>query len=247
MENVNSSYFEGQYKEIWKAIIPEDLTRREVEFLITFFHLNEKSNVLDLMCGYGRHALGLARKGIRVTAVDNLEDYYREIKDTAEKESLPLTAVRSDALSFRPEGKLDLAICMGNSLNFFNEADTIRILSNIRAAMAVGAGLFINTWSLTEIVAKEFREHYWSRVGELKQLNEGKYRFHPSRIEWETWIIGPGQSTEHRRGVDYVFSVAEMEKMLLTAGFGLEVIFSVPGRREFALGDPRAYLVARAQ
>ena len=246
MENINSSYFEGNYKHIWKAIIPGDLSKKEVDFLISFFKLNEKSHVLDLMCGYGRHALELGRNGIRVTAVDNLEDYYQELKSTAEMESLPVTAVKSDALDFSSNDKYDLAICMGNSLNFFNEADTTRILTNLHKMMKPGGGLFINTWSLTEIVAKEFREHYWSHVGQLKQLNEGKYLFNPTRIEWETWIISPDNQTEHRRGVDFIFSVAEMRKILANSGFELKIVFSIPGRKEFTLGDQRAYLVAKA-
>src|SRR5690606_11588858 len=78
------------------------------------------------------------------------------------------------------------------------------------------------------------------------QLNEGKYLFNPTRIEWETWIISPDNQTEHRRGVDFIFSVAEMRKILANSGFELKIVFSIPGRKEFTLGDQRAYLVAKA-
>jgi len=32
--------------------------------------------------------------------------------------------------------------------------------------------------------------------------------------------------------------------MLKEAGFVMKEIYSIPGRRKFALGDPRAYIVA---
>ena len=54
--------------------------------MLQYFNLQPGSKVLDLMCGYGRHAIALAKKGIEVTAIDNLEEYINEIKDTAEKE-----------------------------------------------------------------------------------------------------------------------------------------------------------------
>jgi ubiquinone/menaquinone biosynthesis C-methylase UbiE len=62
-ENINDSFFDGYYKDIWRAIIPEALTKAEVEFFVNTTGLKTGSKVLDLMCGYGRHALSLARKG----------------------------------------------------------------------------------------------------------------------------------------------------------------------------------------
>ena len=90
-ENINDSFFDGYYKDIWRALIPEALTKAEVDYLVNEARLKTGSKVLDLMCGYGRHALSLARLGINVTAVDNLADYINEIKEIAGKENLPVT------------------------------------------------------------------------------------------------------------------------------------------------------------
>jgi len=35
-----------------------------------------------------------------------------------------------------------------------------------------------------------------------------------------------------------------MEAMLNKTGFRLKEIYSIPGRKQFAVGDPRAYIVA---
>jgi 2-polyprenyl-3-methyl-5-hydroxy-6-metoxy-1,4-benzoquinol methylase len=70
------------------------------------------------MCGYGRHAIALAKKGISVTAVDNLGDYIKEIKQVAEKENLPIRPVKSAVMDYKTDEMFDLVLCMGNSLNF---------------------------------------------------------------------------------------------------------------------------------
>src|SRR5262245_16610285 len=114
--NVNNTFFEGQYKELWRSFIPEELTRRELDFIIQYFNLQPGNNVLDIMCGYGRHSIGLARKGLNVTAVDNLKDYIDEIKKIAGEEILPLKAIQSDVLNFKSAEKFDFILCMGNSL-----------------------------------------------------------------------------------------------------------------------------------
>src|SRR4030095_13727257 len=102
MNNINDSYFDGHYKDIWRTIIPDELTVKEVDFMLSYFNLKPGSKVLDMMCGYGRHALGLARKGMHVTAVDNLGAYIAEIRDIADREQLPLKTVQHDMLTYDP-------------------------------------------------------------------------------------------------------------------------------------------------
>src|SRR6185295_13966244 len=130
-ENINNSFFEGHYKDVWRALIPEALTKAEVDYLVSEARLKAGSKVLDLMCGYGRHALSLARQGIDVTAVDNLADYINEIKEVAGKENLPVTTLQEDVMQFQSGDEYDLIICMGNNMSFFNEEDSETLFSNI--------------------------------------------------------------------------------------------------------------------
>ena len=83
MENINNSYFDGYYKDIWRTLIPSELTVKETDFMLQYFSLQPGNKVLDLMCGYGRHAISLAEKGIEITAVDNLDEYITEINEVA--------------------------------------------------------------------------------------------------------------------------------------------------------------------
>jgi cyclopropane fatty-acyl-phospholipid synthase-like methyltransferase len=245
MPNINDTFFDGAYKEIWKTIIPDELTVKEVDFMLPYFNLQAGSKVLDLMCGYGRHALALARKGIAVTAVDNLEDYINEIQESAKKENLPVKAVKAAVIDYKAADIFDLAICMGNSLQFFNAADVTKLLTNIAGHLKTGGHLLINSWSIAEIALKEPGKKTWSQIGEFKFLTDSKYFFQPTRIEIESIIISAdGTTTEIKKAVDYIYSINEMEALLKTAGFALKEVYSIPGRKKFTVGEPRAYLVA---
>jgi SAM-dependent methyltransferase len=244
MSNINDTFFNGAYKEIWKTIIPDELTVKEVDFMLPYFNLQPRSKVLDLMCGYGRHALALARKGILVTAIDNLGDYVEEIKESATKENLPVKAVKSAVLDFKVDDVFDLAICMGNSMQFFNAGDTTRLLCNIAVHLNKGGHLLVNSWSIAEIAMKEPPKKTWSQVGDFKFLSDSKYFFQPTRIETESTIISPDGTTEVKKAVDYIYSINEMEAMLKTAGLALKEVYSIPGRKKFTIGEPRAYFVA---
>lgn len=245
MNNINDTYFDGYYKQVWKSLIPGELTVKEVDFIISYFGLSRNSMVLDLMCGYGRHALALGEKGIPVLAVDNLEEYIDEIKHAVDDNGLPIQIIKEDVASFRTEKKFDLVICMGNSLNFFNAQDTQLILNNIAGFLKPGGALLINSWSIAEIAIKSFKDKSWSYCGDLKVLTDSKFLFHPTRIETESIIISSSGDTETKTGIDYIFSLGEYENMLNNAGLSLSEVYSIPGRRKFSLGEPRAYLIAK--
>jgi cyclopropane fatty-acyl-phospholipid synthase-like methyltransferase len=158
MSNINDTYFDGHYKQIWRTIIPDELTVKETDFMMQYFKLQPGNRVLDLMCGYGRHALALAQKGINVTAVDNLQDYINEINRRATSENLTVNAVLVDVLSYSPDGKFELAICMGNSLQFFNKEELMKLLSTIASHLQPGGHFLINTWTIMEIAVKHYKD-----------------------------------------------------------------------------------------
>ena len=243
-ENINSSFFNGYYKDIWRHVFPEKTTQAEVDFIINDAKLVPGSRVLDVMCGYGRHSLELARKGIVVTAIDNLPEYVNEITEKAATENLPANAICTDVLEFEANEQFDAAICMGNSLQFFNEEDTIKLCSNIASRLVPGGRFFINTWSLAEIAIKNFKEKSWSRYDEILFLAECKYLLSPARIETTSIIITGTGEREEKTGVDHIFTIAEFDSMLNQAGLHLKEIYSIPGKKHFTVGEPRAYLVA---
>jgi hypothetical protein len=117
-------------------------------------------------------------------------------------------------------------------------------MSSIANHLNPGGHFLINSWSIAEISFKNFKEKSWSRVGDLKFLTDCKLLFHPTRIETESIIITPDGETETKTGIDYIFSLNEMEAMLNKAGLRLKEVYSIPGRKKFSLGEPRAYLVA---
>jgi cyclopropane fatty-acyl-phospholipid synthase-like methyltransferase len=244
MGNVNDTFFDGYYKEIWKTVIPAELTIKEVDFMIPHFGLQPGSKVLDLMCGYGRHAIALAQKGIHVTAIDNLGDYTEEIQKTTAQEQLPITVQQASVTAYTTNEIFDLALCMGNSLNFFNAADTKKILSALSSHVRKGGHLLINSWSIAEIVFKNFKDNSWSVVGDKKFLTSSKLLFQPARIETESTIIANDGTVETKMGIDYIYSLNEMELMLKEAGLQLKEIYSIPGKKKFTLGEPRIYMVA---
>lgn len=243
-EKINNSFFDGHYKDIWRQIFPEKITLAETDWIVKEGNLKPGDQVLDMMCGYGRHSLELGRRNIAVTAVDNLCDYINEIKEKAKTDNLPVIGICEDVLEIEFDQQYDAAICMGNSLQFFNEQETLKILSNIGEHLKPGGKLFVNTWSIAEIAMKNFKEKGWDRFGDLLFLTDSKLLFHPTRIEINSLIITDSGEREEKTGIDFIYSISELEGMLNKTGFELKEIYSIPGKKVFTVGEPRAYIVA---
>lgn len=243
-KNINSSFFDGYYKEIWRSLIPGALTTAEVDFLMEKAGLNSGSKVLDLMCGYGRHALELGRKGINVTAIDNLSDYVTEVRSTIDAENLPVNCIQADVLEYEPEEIFDLVICLGNNLSFFTKKESQKLFSTIGSHTRQGGMLIANSWTIAEIVFKNFTSKTWSEVNGFRYLVDNKIFFNPTRIEINTTFVAPDGSEELKQAIDYIYSLNEMDDMLEQASFSVSEIWSIPGKKKFTLGEPRAYIVA---
>jgi SAM-dependent methyltransferase len=241
--NINNTFFEGSYKHAWKGTIPPGLSEAEVDFILDMSPVQKDAKILDLMCGYGRHALELARRDCDVTAVDNLDEYIDEIEANALKQNLPVRTMKADVLGMELGENYDAAICMGNSFAFFSRPDAVSILKNISAHLNPGGILIINSWMIAEIALKHFSERFWHYADDYKCIVEYKYQFYPSRIESKQTIIAPDGSVELLEGIDYIFTLDELEAMFNEAGLRTKELYSTPRKRKFSFGDARIYMV----
>jgi SAM-dependent methyltransferase len=242
--NINSSFFKGIYKDVWRKSIPNGLTNAEVDFVIDVCDLKPGNEVLDLMCGYGRHAIELSRRGLHVLAIDNLIAYTQEIANKKEQENLNIEVVTSDITELNLSKQFDAIICMGNSFGFFNYQEAGKILENLMSYLRQNAKLIIHTEVLAEISVRTFEERHEFTTGDYDYILERQFFFHPSRIEQKHTITDKQGATEVLEGVDYIFSINEFETLFSHVGLKLMDVFSTPRKRKFRIGDQHAYLVA---
>ncbi len=245
--NPNHHYFDGFYQLIWQQIIPPALTQKEVEHVLAHFQLNATTPVLDLMCGYGRHALALATQGIPVTAIDNQPSYIDQIETQATEQNLPLTAICSNALDWNPVPQHQLALCMGNSLNFFSPAELPVFLQKVSASLLPGGYFWINSWSISEIALQDplDGETLTTQLGDFSHTNTFHLKTDPLRIEIESRIEDAKGNREEKLAIDYLYSIPVLSDALKQAGLDLLVAESIPGKRSFEKGDPRVYILSQ--
>lgn len=242
--NPNDSFFNPLYQDVWRKLTPPGLSEAEVELIADAAGLQPGDQVLDLLCGYGRHTLPLARRGLAVTAIDNAAAYIAEIQQTAAAEELSVKAVAKSVLTAPFPTGCKAALCMGNSFAFFHREQALSLLRKTAAALVPGGVLVIDSWMVAEVAIKHFREKEWMAVDGYKYLLDYTFRLQPSRIESEHTLVCADGSVHTLQGVDYIFTLSELEDLFGQAGFATTGLYATPRKRPFRMGDNRIYIVA---
>jgi SAM-dependent methyltransferase len=197
------------------------------------------------MCGYGRHALALARNGYKVTAIDSLPDYIEEIKTVSAQEKLAIISKVGDITTVALDGPFDAAICMGNCFSVLSKIQAKTVLSKLFNSLNPGGVFIINSWMIGEIAIKYFEARTWLYVDQYKYLLENRYLLNPTRVETDHILIKDSGEIETLKAVDYILTFAELSDLLNESGFDLTEVYSTPRQKKYQFGDKQAYVVAR--
>jgi hypothetical protein len=91
---------------------------------------------------------------------------------------------------------------------------------------------------------KNFKERSWSRLGNFFSLPIINYYFtHPNRDQQFNYCRC--RRKRKKNGIDFIYSISEVEHMLNKTGFHLNEIYSIPGKKTFTVGEPRALYCCR--
>jgi 2-polyprenyl-3-methyl-5-hydroxy-6-metoxy-1,4-benzoquinol methylase len=129
------------YKKIWTPDIQNmswvEQTQQQVDFIYEILQLQAGERILDLACGFGRHALELARRGCVVVGVDITADYVDEARKQASKHGLNAEFICADLrqVSFRDEFDVALNLADGAIGYLENDAENLKVFDIVSSAL----------------------------------------------------------------------------------------------------------------
>ena len=237
------SFFSPLAMQFWRAVIPPEATRDEVDFVERAIGLAGPGRLLDLPCGEGRHALELGRRGHRVTGID-LSPYAVERATEEATRARVSVEFRVGDMRSPPGGPFDGACCLGNSIGYLSHADLRTFLGSMRAALRPGARWVVDTGTAAESLLPRLG-------GDDRTLEAAGIRFEvrqrydavEGRLRQEATLL---RGEERQEGpISYgVYTVAELRRLLLDAGWSVVGLHGAVDGRPFSLGDPRLLIVA---
>ena len=238
------SFFQGPAVDFWTRAMTPALTLADVDFLEKALEVKPGARLLDVPCGNGRHSIELARRGYRVTGIDLSDEFL-----AAARAELDADWRKGDMRDLLSDGSLepstfDGAFCFGNSFGYLDHTGVAAFLSALAGALKPGAKLAIETGMAAESILPTLVQKRWHRLGDLMILSENRYDARHSRLDIDYTFVRDG-TVETRPTSSYVFTVAEIGRMLEAAGFGETVFHGGIAGEPYALGTPRLLIIAQ--
>jgi 2-polyprenyl-3-methyl-5-hydroxy-6-metoxy-1,4-benzoquinol methylase len=262
--NWYEDFFHGVTLDLWRQAIPVKQTRAEAEFLFKVLHCEPGAHVLDVPCGNGRLSFELAKRGLRVTGIDISEEFIAEAQASissilnlsADADGTD-SAARSDGFTI-PEfilgdkraiegvGVYDGAYCFGNSFGFLQYEDMEKFLQGVVRALKPGARFIVETAMSAESFLPDFEEQTCHQVGDINLITKERYNAVEGCIDSEYILERDGKS-ESRLAKHWIYTAAEIQRMLRGAGFEVLDLYGSLKFEPFKLGSQELFIVSEAR
>ena len=145
---MESNSYSALWFQLFMPLQTDEWTEQDVDFLARQLPLPRYARVLDLCCGYGRHALRLAQRGYQVTGLDRDKAAISEARKRAEEAGQPVTYVVGDMLRIGElSGEFDAIINMWQSFGYFDEETNHDLLRQIHNKLAQGGRFIIDMYN----------------------------------------------------------------------------------------------------
>lgn len=220
LQKKSKPWYEEVFDDDYLRTVPfmtAEQTAREVDFIRDALALKPNSEVLDVACGYGRHAVELAQQGFRVTGLDLSLPLLIKAADHSQKRGLAVNFVHADMREMTFNGQFDAAYCVLSSFGYFDEETNLRVANGICRALKPGGRFILDIINRDYIVGDLPSRVWWEGDG-CVILEEVDFNYHTSRVLIRRSVVfGNGRQSEQEISMR-AYSLHEVGRLLRTAG-----------------------------
>ena len=222
------------YKENWTLDIKgqswvED-TEKQVDFLIETMELTGHERILDLACGFGRHALAFSERGFEVLGVDITKAFIDDATATATARSLSAQFLCADIRSLCFCCEFDVVVNLADgAIGYLEDDEQNEMIFDVAArALKPGGFHFIDICDADHAEA-HFPKRHWE-VGQ-HALALAEFEWNPStrRMLYGGTDIPFGEIAQPPKAFTgdpiRLYSRAELEQIYAARGMGIVSTF----------------------
>jgi SAM-dependent methyltransferase len=237
--------FDEDYLRTLPFLTPQ-ATQSEAEFVIDAMGLSPGAQVLDVGCGYGRHAMELAARGFHVVGLDLSTPLLVRGGEEAQRRGLEINFVRGDMRELDFDAQFDGAYCLFSTFGYFDDETNKKTVANIARALKPGGRVMIEILNRDYVIADLPTRVWWEGEG-CVVLEEVELNYFSSRIQVNRSVVfDDGRQLEQEISVR-AYSLHEVGKLMHAAGFRvLEVSGGYHTRGRF-FGNQSRHIIVLAE
>jgi SAM-dependent methyltransferase len=171
-------------------LLPENADA-QVAFLVQELELDSPKRILDLACGFGRHANRLAALGHQVTGVDLTEGFLDLAHQDAFCRGVTVDYRQADMRQLDFVEAFDRVLMMFTSFGYFEDDENLIVLHNVARALKPG-GLFILDVQNRDTFLKGFMPNMVTEKGDDLMIDRHTFDTQSGRLYNRRIVIRDG-------------------------------------------------------
>jgi len=229
-------WFEEIFDEDYLRTLPfltPQATQAEARFVIESLGIEAGAQVLDLGCGYGRHAMELAARGYHVVGLDQSLPLLLRGADEAQRRGLTINFMHGDMRELDIDAQFDGAYCLFSTFGYFDDETNKKTAQNLARALKPGAKAVIEVLNRDYLIGDLPTRVWWEGDG-CVVLEEVDFNYFSSRVQSARSVVfDDGRQLEQEISIR-AYSLHELGKLLHAVGFRvIEVSGSIQTRGRF--------------
>ncbi len=215
------------FAEVWPKIAAAVTGHRadahaDIFPLLRRLAVRRDARVLDAPCGYGRHAVALAKRGYRVTGVDISPVLLKQAREAARAAGVDADFRRGDLRRMEFRGQFGLALNLFTSFGYFGDEEDAQVVRNFYRALKPRGWLVIHVIN-RDYVIRNYQPRRKARMKGFTLEESGEMDFASSLVR-TVWVARPSAAADGGRALRAettirMYSPHELAAMLRAAGF----------------------------
>lgn len=237
--------FDEDYLRTLPFLTPQ-ATQAEAELVAASLSVSPGAKLLDVGCGYGRHAMELAARGYHVVGLDLSTPLLVRGGEEAHRRGLTINFIRGDMREIDFDGQFDGAYCLFSTFGYFDDETNKKTAGNIARALRPNGRCVFEILNRDYVIADLPTRVWWEGDG-CVVLEEVDFNYFSSRICVNRSVVfDDGRQVEQEISIR-AYSLHEVGKLMLAAGFRvLEVSGSYQTRGRF-FGNQSRHIIVVAE